>query len=1150
LELALNRFLPHGSCFDWDPALILLHATSDIVIVLSYFAIPALILAYQHKRRGADNSAMILLFAAFIAACGVTHAMNIVTIWHPIYLWSGAAKAITAAISLATALYMAPRLPALLALPSLPELVAINDQLKDANARYKKAGKEAQRQARELASALDRLEMATKAAEIGIWEWDVAAGTLHWDERMYEMYGATEEERRGGLAYDFWRSRVHPDDISMAEGKLHAEVAGTGRFDPVFRIRLPDGRLRYIQAAAYVERDEKGGALRMVGSNRDVTERYETEQRLMETSSRLKTLLNTARDGVHILDENGNLVEFSHSFAQMLGYTDEETARLNVTDWDAVFPPEQMLRDLSDFMTVPATFETRHRRKDGSLFDVEINAQGVEIGGRRYLHASARDITKRKETETELRESRERQRQAKKQAEAASLAKSQFLANMSHEIRTPMNAVLGLLQLMERTPLNKRQKDYVEKAEVAANSLLGIIRDILDFSKIEAGKMELESAPFSIQTLFHTLSALLSIQVRDKDVEILFDVDGAAPIDLIGDALRLQQILLNLTSNAVKFTSAGAITVRLALLGVMEKSVRLEFSVSDTGIGIAPDKLTAIFEGFTQAEASTTRRFGGTGLGLAISRRLVQLMGGDLQVESKLGEGSRFFFTIDLTVADAPASAPHTLAELGQRAPGPLRALIVGDDNAARDVLAKMARDLGWRAKTASCGLEVIADFEHRGAGDRPYHVVFLDWKTLDMGGWELARRIRAAYPPADPPIFVLITAYGRQVMRRHLDEADSPFDGFLTKPLTHSMLVDAVSTASDGKLVTPHPAQLPGSDRPLADLRLLLVEDNPTNQQVARELLEFEGAEIVVAGNGADGVRLAQAAEPPFDAVLMDIQMPEMDGFEATRILRREYRRARLPILAMTANALPSDREACLAAGMDDHVGKPLDLGEVVAKIMALCGRGSATPESSCKPTQAKATSSGFELAPALLRIGNRTDAYLRFADSFRYDQAAIRQRARRAANENMGADFARELHTLKGLAGTLGGVSLSVSVQAAEERLKTGAPLGEVMDELDIAIEEALLELDRITANLALPGPAAAALDTPALLARLDEIEPLLAAGNLRMLSVLAEIKREHGAALGDALESLERAVAEMNLDGASKACAALRKKIGDEA
>ncbi|QGM45318.1 hybrid sensor histidine kinase/response regulator [Methylocystis heyeri] len=1150
MELALNRFLPHGLCFGWDPSLILLHVASDTVIVLSYFAIPALILAYQYKRRSADNSAIIVLFASFIAACGVTHALNIVTIWYPIFLWSGAVKAITAVISLATALYMAPKLPALLALPSLPELLAINDQLKDANARYKKAGKEAQRQARELTSALDRLEMATKAAEIGIWEWDVAGGTLLWDERMYEMYGATEEERKSGLAYEFWQSRVHRDDIAMVESMLRAEIAGTGRFDPVFRIMPPDGRIRYIQAAAFVERDDKGAVLRVVGSNRDVTERYETEQRLTETSSRLKTLLNTARDGVHILDENGDLVEFSHSFAQMLGYTDEEVARLNVTDWDAAFPREPLLRGLIELMAVPATFETRHRRKDGSIFDVEINAQGVEFGGRRYLHASARDITKRKEAETELRESRERQRQAKKQAETANLAKSQFLANMSHEIRTPMNAVLGLLQLMERTPLDKRQKDYVQKAQVAANSLLGIIRDILDFSKIEAGKMELESAPFSIQNLFHTLSALLSIQVRDKDVEILFDVDGAAPIDLIGDALRLQQILLNLTSNAVKFTSVGAITVKLALLGAFDKSVRLEFSVSDTGIGIAPDKQASIFEGFTQAEASTTRRFGGTGLGLAISRRLVQLMGGDLQVESKLGEGSRFFFTIDLPVGEAPASAPQTLAQLGQRTPGPLCALIVGDNNAARSVLAKMARDLGWRADTASCGLEVIGDFERRGADDRPYDAVFLDWKTLDMGGWELARRIRAAHPPADPPIFVLITAYGRQVMRRHLDEADSPFDGFLTKPLTHSMLVDAVSTASDGKLVTPNPAQLPGPDRPLAGLRLLLVEDNPTNQQVARELLELQGAEIAVAGNGADGVRLAQTAEPPFDAVLMDIQMPEMDGFEATRVLRREYRRARLPILAMTANALSSDREACLAAGMDDHVGKPLDLGEVVAKVMTLCGRGSAARESSSEPEPAKAASSGFDLAQALLRIGNRTDAYLRFAASFRYDQAAIRKRARRAADENVRADFARELHTLKGLAGTLGAVSLSASVQAAEDRVKTGSPLGEVMGELDAEIEKALVELDQITADLELPTPAVAALDAPALLARLDELEPLLAAGNLRMLSVLAELKREQGAALGDALDSLESAVAEMNLEAASRACAALRKIIGEEA
>jgi len=523
-------------------------------------------------------------------------------------------------------------------------------------------------------------------------------------------------------------------------------------------------------------------------------------------------------------------------------------------------------------------------------------------------------------------------------AEQASLAKSQFLANMSHELRTPMNAILGMLQLLDGTELNDKQRGYTHNTASAARSLLSLLNDILDFSKVEAGKMTLDPRPFRTDQLLRDLSVILSANVGSKTIEVLFDVDPAVPHAVVGDDMRLQQVLINLGGNAVKFTEKGEVVIRLRLKATNGDRAFVEFAVSDTGIGIAPENQAHIFSGFSQAEASTTRRFGGTGLGLAICQRLVGLMGGTLQLHSTHGEGSNFFFTIPLQLAPPVelVSPRHPL--LAQRA------LVVDDNLVARTLLATMARSLGWEVDVADSGPEALRQVQARREAGAPYQVIFMDWRMPEWDGWETTRRIREA-TQGTGPLILMVSANGRAMMAERTADEQALLNGFLVKPVTASMLLDAVmdaqaasATAATG--ANPAAPQTLAKPQRLQGMKLLVVEDNKINQLVAKGLLKQEGADITLADNGRIAVDLLTAQPDAFEAVLMDVQMPVMDGYEATRTLRALPGFADLPVIAMTANAMASDREACLAAGMNDHVGKPFEIDHLVATLRHFTGR------------------------------------------------------------------------------------------------------------------------------------------------------------------------------------------------------------------
>jgi two-component system sensor histidine kinase/response regulator len=818
----------------------------------------------------------------------------------------------------------------------------------------------------------------------------------------------------------------------------------------------------------------------MTGGGHDVSEERPRDVEFY------RSVLERSPDAFLIVAADGVIHLANEQCEKLFGYTRSELIGQSVEILvpDEVRPVHAELR--ASFHREPTTRamgalrDLFGRRKDGSLVPVDIALSPVPArdGTGIQVAVSVRDVTERKQAEIELKE-------AKQKAEEATRMKSMFLANMSHEIRTPMNAIIGLSHLALKTSLTAKQRDYISKVHNAGTSLLAIINDILDVSKIEAGKLDIETTSFRLDDVIGSVTTVTGQKATDKGLELLAHVAPEIPQFLLGDPLRLGQVLTNLVNNAVKFTELGDVCVNVNLRERTGEKCQLMFSVRDTGIGMTKEQAAKLFQPFTQADMSTTRKHGGTGLGLTVCRRLVELMGGDIWLVSEPGAGTTFTFTVWLGIGQQKSSGrvvPDRLTTL--------RALIVDDNPAAREIIDDLLKGVVSQRDAVASAPEALAAIKQADA-DAPYDIVFMDWRMPGMDGLQAARALKADELLQHPPAIVMVTAFGRDDVREEAENLH--LDGFLIKPVTRSMLVDVLVSAfaDDGDQAAAVASATADGVR-LAGLRVLLVEDNDINQQIAVELLEGVGATVDVARNGriAVDMLLGGPIPPPYDVVLMDLQMPVMDGHQATTKIRSDPRFTSLPIYAMTAHATLEERDSCLANGMSGHISKPIDpalLFDTLSKVarraldIGILGAGAAPESTSVAPPEIPPID-GLDTADGLRRVAGNNSLYVKLLRQFASQQADVVGDIRAALAANDAETATRKAHTLKGVAGNLGARRLQDAAAVVEKLLRDGP----ADDAIPAALSQLTSVLDpllaRLRAALATGTAVAAAPTVPA--------------------------------------------------------------------
>lgn len=783
-------------------------------------------------------------------------------------------------------------------------------------------------------------------------------------------------------------------------------------------------------------------------SKQVIAEKEQHQKRLKNLDEKLKTqiILDNVVDAIITINDQGEIKSFNQGAQKLFQYKDSEVLGRNVK---MLMPdPDHSQHDeyLRRYLTTKSPHiigigrEVVGLKKDGTEFPMDLAVSQVNLHDRIIFTGIIRDISPRKEFEAALIE-------AKKLSDDANKSKSDFLANMSHEIRTPMNGILGLTHLAMNTELTPVQYDYLKKINRSSRNLLTIINDILDVSKIEAGKIDIEDIEFNLEKVLEGVADLFP-EIQEKGLDIHFNIQDEVPEWLIGDPGRISQVLTNLISNAAKFTEKGQIIISLQVLEKTEEAINLEFSVKDSGIGLSQDQIDKLFKPFSQADTSTTRKFGGTGLGLTIAKKLTFLMGGDIHIESQLGKGSNFIFNVLLK----PSQKENLLASKSSFEN--LRILVIDDSPFMRDILMAMLKSLKFEATAVSRFSEGLNELKSAMQGSSPYDLVIIDNKLPDAVGAEVCSQLKNANPENETKV-ILISGFSEQDILREIKTAE--FHGFLHKPLTRSSLLNMIHQVlghKEAKEKTQRTIEEPETESqdPIQGSQILLVEDNKINQLIALEFLRRAGAVVSVAENGQEALDTLSQGMVDYDIVLMDVQMPIMDGYRATREIRALPQFKNLPILAMTANASPEDREKALASGMNEHITKPINAIQLIKTLTRFVSAKSgfipapatnelmsdSSTKNEIKNHQTLDPIPGLDLEDGLTRVGHNEELYKKLLIEFSRNKSDVLEKVITAVQKQDMDEAGQLLHSLKGVAGNIGAKDLAELSRQLEIKVK----------------------------------------------------------------------------------------------------------------